>query len=313
MTIAVLSEFIGRLAAPVSVLTGSTLPASQLELLARVLLPFAHFDLLAFNDFLTKAEYYQKTGEVPQEPAHLAGIRKAVETLSGLMQTLHDIKAVPLAQEELARQLVQLGTSFGVSVSKPKIDAGWITTRQRLQDAQPILSRFHKLTERIKSNEPISSESMQEEIRQLSAVDESHLLVIAGELGVSIGTKAKPIREKQLVMGILSDLSGKPLVDQPKRASRVTKPKLSATPERVAEVTKELTDLIARTADPESVSNTEIEQFIGKLDKGGFSTDQLAELVYGVNGTRPKVKKKQLQAIRTKLNENRIGNDSEKQ
>jgi hypothetical protein len=279
MQVAALRQFLESLK-PALEAAGGHQASAQVAQAARALEPFESLAVADFAAFLVRAREYQAAGAV-RVPS---GGERQVEDLLTIVARLtaaaqspagHDLAAL---QHETAAALQGVATIAGLK-GKLTIDPKWAAARSARARVAPHVRTIYDLAARIISPEVYNDPAIREAIFRLeSALDAETLKAVAAEFGIKATAKSQPAK---VVGDILTKLTGH------KPAKAASKPKLKSVDSAVVdEHSQRLAKLVERSANPDAISDPEVEAEIGKLKEVGKPTLIEVAIRAGIDGVR---------------------------
>jgi len=229
--------------------------ARGLDEAASALAPFGSLPLAEFTAFLARADEYRRTGAVG---IPTAADRRA-EALAAAMARLDTGGDVTAAQADVARAVTELAREVGLKGTLAP-DPKWAADRAARVRVAPHLAAIRALAGRITSPEAYADESVRAEVARLEGALHPDLLKAVGtEFGVKTTAKSAPAK----VLGeVLVKLTG----HAPPKAKRASKAAAEPPyPAVVNEHVRRLAGLIDRSADPDAVSDAEVDDEIARL------------------------------------------------
>jgi hypothetical protein len=254
-------------------------PAARLvDEAASALAPFGSLGLAEFAAFLARADEYRRTGAV-RVPTNAD---RRAEAVLGAVARLDAGVDVAAAQAEVARAVTELARETGLKGNLTP-DPKWAADRAARARLAPHLAAIRSLAGRISSPEHYADESIRGEIARLEGVlDRDTLKAVGTEFGVKTTAKSAPAK----VLGeVLIKLTGHAPPKAKRAAKAATEP---PDPAVVEEHARRLTGLIERSANPDAVSDAEMEDEIARLK--ALPKAALYEVVTraGVEGVKPR-------------------------
>jgi hypothetical protein len=293
MQVAALQQFLRSLVPALEAAGDGKAAARWLDEAARGLDPFRSLGVAEFAAFLARADEYQRTGSVRVPgPADLRA-----ESLSAALARLaaaRDRPATELtgAQADVARSLEAVAREAGLTGALLP-DPLW-AARTRIA---PHLKAIRELAGRIAS--PADYATIEPDRARLEGVlDFDAMKAVGAEFGVKVTAATKPAK---LLGDVLTKLSGH-APPKAKPASRAKASPVPADPAVVEEHAGRLKNLVTRSADPDAVSEAEVEAELKQLK--GLAPPVLVEVATraGVEGAKPSDSKKAtLERIRIRL------------
>lgn len=258
---------------------GDARPAARwVDEAASALAPFGPLGLAEFAAFLARADEYRRSGTV-RVPT--TADRRA-EALVAAIARLDAGGDVTAAQADVARAVTELVREAGLKGNLTP-DPKWAADRAFRVRVAPHLAAIRALASQITTPEQYSDESVRAEIVRLEgALDQDALKAVGIEFGVKATARSAPAK---VLADVLVRLTG----HQPPKAKRGAKaPAEPPDPAVVAQHTERLAGLIARSGDPDAVSETAVEEELARLK--ALPKPVLFEAVTraGIEGAKPK-------------------------
>jgi hypothetical protein len=259
---------------------GDARPAARwVDEAASALAPFGSLGLAEFAAFLARADEYRRTGAVRVPTTADRRAEAVLATVARLDAAGGDVAA---AQAEVARAVTELARETGLKGNLTP-DPKWAADRAARARVAPHLAAIRSLAGRISSPEHYADESIRGEIARLEGVlDRDTLKAVGTEFGVKTTAKSAPAK----VLGeVLIKLTGHAPPKTKRGAKAATEP---PDPAVVEEHARRLTGLIERSANPDAVSDAEVEDEIARLK--ALPKAALYEVVTraGVEGVKPR-------------------------
>jgi hypothetical protein len=278
MQVAALQLFLRSLVPALEAAGESRSAARWLDEACRVLEPFRAIGLAEFAAFLGKAAEFERTGSV-QVPAS-ADLK--ADALLAAVRRLTNANDLEGAQAQVADAINALANSSGLKGSVTP-DPKWAAAQMARARVAPHLQAIRDLAGRITSPESYADESIRAEIARLEPVLSGDTLKAVGtEFGVSATAKIAPAK---VLAAVFEKLSG----HKPAKAKRGAKaPPEPADPAVVEENVRRLAALVDRSADPDAVSEADVEAELARLK--ALLKPALFEVVTraGVEGIKPR-------------------------
>ncbi|HEX3147720.1 MAG TPA: hypothetical protein VHR66_06525 [Gemmataceae bacterium] len=250
--------------------------ARSLSAAVQALEPFRALGVAEFAAFLHKADEYQRTGLVRVPGPGDVHATRLFDALTRL-----DSGDAAAAQQEVAAQLAGLAESAGLKGTL-KADPKWAEERAVRARAAPHIAALRTLANRIASPEHYADESVRSELLRLeSALDAATLRIVGAEFGVSATARTAPAK---VIGDVLAKLSGHKPAKATKKAAKTEPP---VDPAVVEEHTRRLSTLVARSADPDSVSDADVDAELADLKKLPKSTVYEVATRAGIDGLKP--------------------------
>lgn len=247
--------------------------AADLAETSSALNPFQTLDITDFSAFLSRAQDYHARGAVAVPGP---GEQQAENVLKWVGKLKASPENVQATQQELAGELQKLMEQSGLK-AKITLDPKWSEAQAAKSRIAPHVKAIYDLAARIIAPDVYNDPSIREGITQLeSELKGETLKAVAGEFGIKATAKAKPAK---VVMEILTKLCG----HQPQKTKGKT---ASVDPAVVDEHARRLAALVERSADPDAVSEAEVETELARLKE--LSKSMLVEVIAraGVDGVR---------------------------
>lgn len=229
-----------------------------MEEACRALDPFRPLGLAEFAAFLARAEEYSRTGLV-RVPG--AGDLRAEELLAAAARLGSAGDAdLATAQAEVARTVNALAREAGLKGTITP-DPKWAQAQIARARVAPHLHAIRNLAGRITSPEAYADEAVRQETSRLEAVlDRDTLPVVGAEFGVPASARATTAK---VLAAVLVKVSGHAPA-KPKRGGKA--PAAPLDPAVVEEHARRLAALVERSADPDALSEPEVEDEIARLE-----------------------------------------------
>jgi len=258
---------------------GDARPAARwVDEAASALAPFGSLGLAEFAAFLARADEYRRTGVV-RVPS--TADRRAEAVLAAIVR-LDAGGDIAAAQADLVRAVTELAREAGLKGNLTP-DPKWAADRAARARVAPHLTAIRSLAGRITSPEQYADESVRAEITRLEgALDRDTLKAVGTEFGVKTTAKSAPAK---VLAEVLVKLSG----HTPPKAKRTAKAAAEPPdPAVVEEHARQLTTLIERSADPDAVSDAEVEEEIARLKVLSKAALYEVSMRAGVEGIKPR-------------------------
>ncbi|HKB03311.1 MAG TPA: hypothetical protein VKD90_13890 [Gemmataceae bacterium] len=260
MQVAVLQQFLRSLVPALE--AGEARPAARrLDEACRTLDPFRGLGLDEFAAFLARADEYQRAGTVrAPSPADLK-VERLSAALSRLDRGAGSEAELAAAQVEVARAVTELAAEVGLKGTVAP-DPKWAAARAARARLAPHLQAVRDLAARIAAPEAYAEPAVRDGMARLeAALDRDALKAVGAEFGVRVTAAAKPVK---VIADVLAKLTGHP----PPKAKPAGRTKAAAGPVDPALVdghARRLSELVARSADPDAVPDAEVEAELDRL------------------------------------------------
>jgi hypothetical protein len=251
---------------------------------AAALQPFDDLALDEFAAFLAHADEYRRTGAVRVlGTADRAGeqLLEAAARLTAVRNELARPDAVAdleAGRTAVADAIRQLAVDTGMTVTL-KADPKWASTLIAQARIAPLVAQIRALAGQIMGPEAYADETVRQKMAQLEAeMSGVDLKALAAEFGAKATAKAKPAK-------VLADILTKVTGHKPGKAKAPRKA-AAVDPALVADHSKQLAELIARSAEPDGLSEADVEGELVRL--GELSKPALFAVVTaaGVEGAK---------------------------
>jgi hypothetical protein len=285
MQVAALQQFLRSLVPALEAAGDGRGAARWLDEAVRALDPFQALPLPEFTAFLARADEYRRTGAVRVPgPADLRaeGLTAALTRLTAARDTGSEAD-LSAAQADLARAVGELAREAGLKGAVAP-DPRWAADQAARSRLAPHVNAVRELAARIRSPEAYADPAVRDWTARLEgALDRDALKAVGAEFGVKVTAAAKPAK---VIADILGQLTGH---RPPTAKATRTKAAVEAVdPGIVAEDARRLSELVARSTDPDAVPDADVEAELVRLKR--LPKPALVEVVTraGVEGVKPR-------------------------
>jgi hypothetical protein len=285
MQVAALQQFLRSLVPALEAAGDGRVAARSLDEAVRALDPFRALALPEFAAFLARAEEYRRAGAVRAPgPAELRaeGLTAALTRLGAARDTGSEAD-LSAAQADLARAVGEVAREAGLKGAITP-DPRWAAEQAGRARLAPHVNAVRELAARITSPDSYADPAVRDRIIRLeAALDRDALKAVGAEFGVRVTPTAK---SDKVVPDIVARLSGH---RPPKMKSARTKASAEPVdPGQVADHARRLSELVARSTDPDALSDAQVETELDRLKR--LPKPALVEVVTraGVDGVKPR-------------------------